>query len=179
MTPTTVNWQPNTLENDLVKLLPLTEHDFDRLFSVAADPLIWEQHPSRNRYQENVFRDFFAGALDSKSAFVIVDKSSGNVIGSTRFYDYKENESIAIGFTFLARQYWGGQYNKAVKELMINYAFNYVEAVIFHIGATNLRSQIATMRFGTVKTGEIITEEQTGQIVSYEYTLRKQDWEKA
>ena len=179
MTSTTVNWQPTTLENELVKLVPLTEHDFDRLYAVAADPLIWAQHPSSDRYQESVFRDFFEGALASKTAFVIIDKSSGQAIGSTRFYDHKENESIAIGFTFLARQYWGGRYNKAVKDLMINYAFKYVEAVIFHIGATNLRSQIATMRFGAVKTGELFTQEQNGQRLSYEYTLKKQDWQKS
>ena len=171
-----INWQPATLHDELVKLVPLTANDFDKLYAVASDPLIWEQHPSSDRYQEPVFRKFFKGALDSKAALLIVDKSSGQVIGSTRYYDYKENESIAIGFTFLARAYWGGRYNKSVKELMINYAFQYVDKVMLHIGATNLRSQIATMRFGAVKTGEFFTEDEYGKRLSFEYTLGKSAW---
>jgi RimJ/RimL family protein N-acetyltransferase len=173
MNDVNINWQPSSLQDELVKLVPLTENDFDSLYAVASDPLIWEQHPSSDRYQKPVFQEFFKGALDSKAAFLIIDKSTDKVIGSTRYYDYKENESIAIGFTFLARQYWGGRYNKSVKELMINYAFQYVDKIIFHIGASNLRSQMATMRFGAVKTGEFYTEDQNGRRLSYEYTLEK------
>lgn len=171
-----IDWQPSHLQDGLVKLSPLTAHDFDRIYHVAADPLIWEQHPSPDRYQEHVFRDFFNGAVNSKTAFLIIDKSSGEVIGSTRFYDYKENESIAIGFTFLARQFWGGKYNKAVKALMLNYAFEHVGKVIFHIGANNLRSQIGTMRLGAVKTGEFFSAEANGQKLNFEYTLQKDNW---
>jgi RimJ/RimL family protein N-acetyltransferase len=176
MPHTTINWQPPHLRDELVELTPLTEHDFDRLYKVASDPLIWEQHPSSDRYQEHVFRDYFNGALASKTAFVIIDRSSGQVIGCTRFYDHKENESIAIGFTFLAKEYWGGKYNKAVKALMLNYAFDHVGKVIFHIGANNLRSQIGTTRLGAVKTGEFFTEEANGRKLSFEYTLEKANW---
>lgn len=108
------DWQPSHLQDDKVRLIPLTENDFDRLFDVAADPLIWEQHPSSDRYQRNVFREFFDGALQSRAAFLIEDKASGEIIGSTRYYDYDQTKnSIAIGFTFLARAYWGGQYNRS------------------------------------------------------------------
>ncbi|HYC27388.1 MAG TPA: GNAT family N-acetyltransferase [Chitinophagaceae bacterium] len=168
----TINWQPAHLEDGLVKLVPLAADDFDRLYRVAADPLIWEQHPSSDRYKENVFRGFFNGAVESKAAFLIVDKASGEVIGSTRYYDQKE-DSVAIGFTFLAKEYWGGRYNKAVKKLMIDYAFGFVSKVIFHIGATNLRSQIATGRLGAVKTGEFFTEDGNGRRLSFEFTLER------
>jgi len=170
-----INWQPGNLENNLVSLLPLTEHDFDRLYSVASDPLLWEQHPSK-RYERNVFEEFFAGAIASKTAFVIRDKLSGEAIGSTRFYEYNEAEkSIAIRYTFLARRCWGGRYNRAVKELMINYAFHHVDKVIFHIAATNLRSQIATARFGAIKTNDFFVQTGTERL-SYEYTLYKDIW---
>jgi RimJ/RimL family protein N-acetyltransferase len=171
------NWQPDHLEDDKVKLVPLTDGDFERLFQVASDPLIWEQHPSADRYQRNVFQEFFDGALQSGSAFLIVNKSSGEVIGSTRYYD-KTNNSVAIGFTFLARAYWGGEYNKSVKHLMINYAFQHVDKVIFHIGATNIRSQMATARFGAVKTGEIVRDYGSAPTLSYEYELDKAGWSK-
>ena len=164
----TINWQPAHLEDPLVQLVPLSEHDFDRLFRVAADPLIWSQHPSSDRYKEEVFREYFDGALESKTAFLIIDKASGEIIGSTRYYDYKPG-SVAIGFTFLAKEFWGGKYNKAVKRLMIDYAFEFVDKVIFHIGATNLRSQIATGRLGAVKTGEFVKD---GRL-SFEYVLER------
>lgn len=174
-----INWQPDHLKNEVVLLVPLTEQDFDPLYQVASDPLIWEQHPSSDRYQKNVFQEFFNTALASKAAFVIVDKHMGQIIGSTRFYDYNASDnSIAIGFTFLARKYWGGKYNLAVKELMLHYAFGYAGKVIFHIGATNIRSQIATSRLGAIKTMEFFTQTPTGKRLSYEYTLYKDNREK-
>lgn len=173
------NWQPDHLQDEKVKLVPLTENDFEQLFSVAADPLIWEQHPMHDRHERHVFQDFFNAALQSHSAFLIVDRSSGEIIGSTRYYEYNpEKSSVAIGYTFLARPYWGGQYNKSVKRLMINYAFTLVDKVIFHIGAGNIRSQMATARFGTVKTAELSRESSYGQTLYYEYELDKAAWQK-
>jgi RimJ/RimL family protein N-acetyltransferase len=179
MTDIKLNWQPKDLRNDIVQLQPLAENDFEKLYEVASDPLIWEQHPSADRYQKNVFQDFFADALTSKTAFIIIDKICGKPIGSTRFYDYDEvQKTVAIGFTFLARQYWGSKYNPAVKELMLEYAFEYVDKVFLHIGATNIRSQIATLRLGAVKTNEFYTPSGEGQRLSSEYTIHKVDWKK-
>src|SRR5215212_7131768 len=111
MTTATINWQPDNLEDNIVKLKPLSESDFEDLFEVASDPLIWEQHPSKDRYKREVFQTYFDGAISSKTAFLILDKSCDKIIGCTRYYDCKpENSSIAIGFTFLSRQYWGGLY---------------------------------------------------------------------
>lgn len=171
----TPNFQP-LLQNNLVSLIPLTEQDFARVYQVASDPLVWEQHPASDRYKEDVFREFFNGAMASGSAFVIMDKASNQVIGCTRFYDYKpEAHSIAVGFTFLARQYWGGKYNRAVKTLMLDYAFHYVDKVIFHIGAHNLRSQLGTGKLGVVKTGEFFADGNPEK-PSFEYTLFKDAW---
>ena len=49
-----MNLQP-TLQNDLIILRPLRENDFEALYEVAKDPLIWEQHPSRERYKREVY----------------------------------------------------------------------------------------------------------------------------
>lgn len=173
------DWQPSHLEDELVRLLPLAADDFERLFKVASDPLIWEQHPSADRYQRHVFQDFFDSALHSRSAFLVQDRQSGDIIGSTRYYDYDHTKrSVAIGFTFLARAYWGGRYNKSVKHLMINYAFEHVDKVIFHIGASNTRSQLATARFGAVKTGELVKDSPSGPVLSFEYELNRPSWNK-
>ena len=49
------------LKGDLLELRPLCAEDFRDLYAVAADPLIWEQHPCKDRYQEEVFTSFFRG----------------------------------------------------------------------------------------------------------------------
>ena len=148
------NIQP-VLGNDRVMLYPLLEEDFEDLYAVASDPKIWEQHPNKDRWKRDVFKTFFEGALQSKGAFKIIDKASGKVIGSTRLYDYDEQgNSIFIGYTFYATQYWGTGINHAVKKLMLEYVFTFVSKVYFHIGANNLRSQISISRLGAEKIAE-------------------------
>jgi len=49
--------QPH-IHNELIKIEPLEAGDFERLYAVASDPLIWEQHPSKDRYQRPVLREF-------------------------------------------------------------------------------------------------------------------------
>lgn len=166
------------LENDIVKLVPLTELDFERLYAVASDPLIWEQHPSPDRYKRDVFESYFNGASSSHSAFIIIDQLTDKIIGSTRYYDYQpKKQSIAIGYTFLAREYWGGQYNKAVKKILLKYAFRLVDKVYFHIGPTNIRSQKATIKIGAKKVGEFDLESNGQKIMHFEYLIQKTDWE--
>jgi RimJ/RimL family protein N-acetyltransferase len=172
-----INIQP-TLENEKVILYPLQENDFNDLFAVAADPKIWEQHPNKNRYKIEVFKVFFDGALQSKGAFKIVEKNSGDVIGSTRFYDYNlEENTILIGYTFFGVAYWGKGFNHTVKTLMLNYIFQFVSKVYFHIGANNVRSQISLGRLGTTKIGE---QEVTyfGELpkLNFVYSISKEEW---
>ena len=150
-----INLQP-TLANDLVTIVPLQTSDFERLYSVASDPLVWEQHPNKDRYKREVFENFFEGAMASKGAFLVLDNSTGEVIGSSRYYDLDlENKSVFIGYTFLARACWGGQYNRALKKLMLDHAFTFANKVLFHIGKTNIRSQTAMERLGGKKIDEI------------------------
>jgi len=145
--------QPN-LKGKLIELRPLTPEDWADLFAVASDPLIWEQHPESDRYKEDVFRLFFKEALASGGAFVIMDTKSQRIIGSTRFYGYDpEKSEIEIGWTFLARNYWGGRYNRELKQLMLAHAFKFVENVVFYVGQTNVRSQKATEKVGGIKDG--------------------------
>src|SRR6266576_329530 len=145
--------QPN-LKGELIELRPLASEDWDDLFSVASDPLIWEQHPESDRYKEDVFKIFFREALECGGAFVIIDTKSQQIIGSTRFYGYApEKSEIEIGWTFLARKYWVGRYNRELKQLMLAHAFEFVENVVFLVGENNVRSQKATEKVGGIKDG--------------------------
>ena len=101
-----MNLQP-TLKNDLIILRPLREDDFETLYEVAKDPLIWEQHPVKNRYEKNVFEKFFQNAINSGGALVVIDSKNNNIIGSSRYNGYnKDKNEIEIGWSFLARSYW-------------------------------------------------------------------------
>ena len=172
-----INIQP-TLENENVILHPLQDKDFDDLYAVASDPKIWEQHPNKDRCKIEVFKVFFDGAMQSKGAFKILNKASGHVMGSTRFYDHNlEENSISIGYTFYGREYWGKGFNHSVKSLMLDYIFQFVSKVHFHIGAENIRSQIAIGRLGTTK----IDEQEIAYFgeqakLNYIYCLTKEEW---
>lgn len=138
------------LEGEHVRLRPLRAEDWDALFAVASDPLIWEQHPAHDRWKEPVFRAFFEDALANKGALVALDAKTGAVIGSSRFQGLEKADggSVEIGWTFLARSHWGGRWNHAMKRLMLAHALQSVNEVRFLVGETNTRSRKALERIG-------------------------------
>jgi N-acetyltransferase len=145
--------QPH-LQGELIELRPLTRNDWEQLFAVASDSLIWQQHPEPDRYKNEVFRIFFEDAMESGGAFVIIDRKRRRLIGSTRFYGYNaEKSEIEIGWTFLARKYWGGRYNAEMKRLLLNHAFKFVKRVVFFVGENNIRSQRAMEKLGAIRVG--------------------------
>ncbi|GMN03791.1 GNAT family N-acetyltransferase [Erythrobacter sp. MTPC3] len=148
-----MNRQP-VLENERLLIRPLTPDDWDALFAVASDPAIWEQHPMHDRWRVDVFRAFFEDALAKGGALAIIDKQTDEIIGSSRFQDYDADEggSVEIGWTFLARKYWGKGINAEVKRAMLAHAFEFVERVDFRVGETNYRSQIALENIGAERT---------------------------
>lgn len=173
------NFKFSKLEDTLVKLVPLKETDFDQLYQVASDPGIWEQHPNSDRYQRDVFRQYFEQSRSSGSPYLIIEQATGQLIGATCLYKLEpEHSQIAIGYTFLARQYWGRRYNRAVKILLINFIFDHVDKVVFHIGNQNIRSQNAILKLGALKTGEFYFEHNGRPSPHSEYLIKKEDWRK-
>jgi RimJ/RimL family protein N-acetyltransferase len=145
--------QPH-LTSALVELRPLRPEDCDDLYAVAADPLIWEQHPDPSRCEREGFRRFFDDALASGGALIAIDAGTQRVIGSSRYHGYDpERSEVEIGWTFLARSHWGGIYNAEMKRLMLRHAFRFVRSVIFLVGPENLRSQRAVEKIGGVRAG--------------------------
>ena len=143
-----------TLRGSLMELRPLRRDDFDALFAVASDPLIWEQHPDKSRSTPEGFRAFFDRAIDSGGALIATDAVTGEVIGSSRYFGYDEPRSeVEVGWTFLARSRWGGEFNGEMKRLMLRHAFRFVRRVVFLIGPDNLRSQRAVEKIGGVRVG--------------------------
>lgn len=164
----TFDLQP-VLRGERLSLRPLQTNDFDGLYAVAADPLIWAQHPASNRHERAVFHQFFEDALASGSALIAIDADNGDIIGSSRFHGYNPQESeIEIGWSFLARRCWGGAYNGEMKRLMLDHAFQFVQRVVFLIGPENRRSQRAVEKIGGVKIGE---RENGYGLLSYVYAI--------
>ncbi|MDR6486152.1 RimJ/RimL family protein N-acetyltransferase [Chryseobacterium vietnamense] len=166
------------LENEEFQLIPLQQGDFESLYEVASDPKVWEQHPNKDRYKKEVFENFFTGAIESKGAFKIIEKATGDVLGSSRYYDFdKEDNHIFIGYTFYGTKSWGKGINPQVKKLMLDYIFQYVDKVHFHIGKENFRSQTALERLG----GQKVAEEEVAYFgepsrTNFVYEIKKEDW---
>lgn len=165
------------LSGDLVSLRPLRRSDREALFAVASDPLIWEQHPEPNRWQESVFDKLFERLMDSGGALLVNDIASGDVIGSSSYYAWNpEANDVVIGYTFLARRVWGGRYNAELKQLMVDHAFRFVDRVWFHVGTGNLRSQMAMTKIGARLSHEAVRES-GGVITSFlHYVIERDDW---
>ncbi|WP_430612935.1 GNAT family N-acetyltransferase [Flavobacterium sp. JP2137] len=167
------------LETETAWLSPLAIDDFDALYAVASDAKIWEQHPNKDRWKRAVFANFFEGAIQSRGAYKITHKTTGNTVGSTRFYDYNAvDNSILIGYTFYAVSQWGKGLNTTVKKAMLDYAFQFVSKVYFHIGSTNIRSQIAISRLGAEKLREEeITYFGEAPKMNFIYQISKETWQ--
>ncbi|MBO9694266.1 GNAT family N-acetyltransferase [Chryseobacterium sp.] len=166
------------LENEEFQLIPLQQGDFESLYEVASDPEVWEQHPNKDRYKKEVFENFFKGAMESKGAFKIIEKVTGDVLGSTRYYDFDEKDShIFIGYTFYGTKSWGKGINPQIKKLMLDYIFQFVDKVHFHVGKENFRSQRAMEKLG----GKKIAEEEVAYFAeptrtNFVYEIKKEDW---
>lgn len=161
-----MNRQP-VLEGERLLLRPLEPGDWDALYAVAADPLLWEQHPMHDRWREPVFRAFFDEALAQGGALAVIERASGRVVGSSRylFQSALAGSPLEIGWTMLARDMWGGAANAEMKRLMLGHAFESVDRVVFRIGEENRRSRRAMEKIGGQLTDEREEAEHGGRRV--------------
>ena len=158
------------LDGERLTLRPLRESDWDALYAVASDRALWAVHPSHDRWQEPVFRAFFDDAMAKGGALAIVDRSTGAVIGSSRFQFCdrpEEDGALEIGWSFLARACWGKGYNAEFKRLMLAHAFRFVDRVVFRVGADNVISRKAMANIGGRLTGDSYVEERAGRPVEH------------
>ena len=93
-------------EDSSISLLQIKKENFEELYLVASDPIIWEQHPENDRWKKEKFSIFYKNGLQNKFGFLLIfDKHKNEIIGSTRFYSYdKMDKAIRIGFTFISQE---------------------------------------------------------------------------
>lgn len=166
------------LQNEWLLLKPLKQTHYASLFKAASNPLIWKQHTA-DRYKPEEFDKYFTASMESKGALVVVDKSIEKIIGSSRFQRLDSMEdAVEIGWSFLSMEYWGGQYNQAMKKLMIDHAFKSISNVVFYIDQDNIRSQRATQKIGGKKIDPLdypnLAKDKPKHFI---YLIRKEDWE--
>ena len=162
-----VDLQP-TLSDDLVTLRPVRKDDWEGIYRAASNPKVWAGHVKQNRYKKEVFRPYFDGAILSGSALTIIDNVTGKIIGTSRYHDYKPNEhEIEIGWTFIDSDYWGGKYNAAIKRLMLQHIFKFLDIVVFWVAKDNLRSRYAMEKIGGVLRNGEFSKTDNGEVVPY------------
>jgi RimJ/RimL family protein N-acetyltransferase len=145
---TTIDLQP-TLRGENLLLRPLRAEDYEALYKAASDPQIWAQHSDTERWTPSRFKIFFEDNLKSAGCLVIIDSASGEIIGSSRYYDWlPEIKTLTVGYSFLMRRYWGGAANRELKALMLAHAFQFARCIRFQVSPENLRSQKALSKIG-------------------------------
>lgn len=169
------------LTGERLVLRPLTEGDWNALYAIASDPELWAAHPSHDRWQESIFRAFFDDALARGGALAATLKETGEIVGSSRFQDHRSEGAgqVEIGWSFIRRDLWGQGYNREFKALMLEYAFLYVERVVFRVGADNMISRRAMANIGGRLTGETFVAERAGRPVEHVvYEITREDFAK-
>lgn len=151
---------PVLLEDAFVALEPLTPDHAPALEAASADGELWKlwftSAPAPGEAAA-----YIAKALDGQKAglmlpFAVREKSSGDIVGTTRFYDLvNDPRRAAIGYTWYAKRWQKSHLNTACKRLLLQHAFEQMGcvAVEFHTDHRNLDSQRAIERLGAQREG--------------------------
>ena len=151
---------PVRLENAHVTLEPLALEHIPLLERAAEDGNLWDlwftsvPGPGQmTEYVESALRGQEEGRM---SPWAIREKGSGEIVGSTRYYDIVADPSrVAIGYTWYARRWQRSHVNTACKHLLLSNAFQNLGAVAveFHTDAYNQDSQRAIEKLGAKREG--------------------------
>lgn len=166
-----------TLSDDVLELAPMTSEHYSALFEAASDPLIWAGHPAKERYKEAVFKPYFEGLLDAGGTYVVREKKTQRLIGCSRYYVSEDAlADVAIGFTFLTRDHWGGTTNYRLKTIMFEHAFGVHDRVWLHIAPNNIRSQKAAGKLGALHMPDVEITLLGQKSKNFAYLINKASW---
>ncbi|RKS42831.1 RimJ/RimL family protein N-acetyltransferase [Gillisia mitskevichiae] len=149
------------LENDMVILRPLQKKDISLLEEFALnEPELWKYSLTPADGLENL-KNYINVALGDKELqtsypFIVLDKRTNKIAGSTRFYDYRKTHStIQLGYTWYGKEFQGTGLNKNCKFLLLEYVFEKMklERVEFRADATNVKSIAAMKSIGCQEEG--------------------------
>lgn len=174
------------LENDLVRLRPLTIEDIDALspFSIQ-EPNLWKYSLTPANGLENL-KKYISLALEERKKktsypFIVFDKRTNQYAGSTRFYDFQEHhQTTQLGYTWYGKDFQGTGLNKNCKFLMLQFAFEALdlERVEFRADAKNERSIAAMKSIGCKEEGILRSNcaSPSGRRDSIVFSILKSEW---
>ncbi|MFC8914779.1 GNAT family N-acetyltransferase [Streptomyces sp. NPDC047821] len=162
---TETNWAADAaavLENDRVRLAPVTEADREPVRAVAMDPDIWRYFVAAVT-DEASFEEFFDTCLADQAAgrrvvYVITDKESGRVAGSMSYGNMAEaDRRLEIGWSWLGRDFRGKGVNRWAKYLLLEHAFDRLlaERVEFKTDVLNVQARRGLANIGAVEEGTL------------------------
>ena len=151
---------PTVLEGDFVRLEPMTLEHLDGLSEIGLDPEIWRFTLVLVRTREDM-RSYMESALKLQREgttlpFVTIERSSGQIVGSTRFGNYDPaNRRIEIGWTWIAPPWQRTAINTEAKYLMLSHAFDKLHCVRVELktDVLNSPSRKAMLRIGAKEEG--------------------------
>lgn len=175
------------LENETVMLRPLEASDFDVLLPYSLnEPELWTYSLLAASGPENL-KTYIQHALDGRTdetsyAFIVIDKRSGEIAGTTRFYDYQaHHNTVQLGFTWYGKKFQGTGLNKNCKYLMLDYAFRelQLDRVEFRADNNNQRSIAAMKSIGCTQEGVLRSNcaSPTGRRDSIVLSILRYEWE--
>jgi RimJ/RimL family protein N-acetyltransferase len=178
--------QPVTLEGDVVRLEPLVIEHADALAGVGLHPELWRLQPEpistaddMRRYVERALAAQRDGAC---LPFVIVQQSSGQIIGTTRYMDIAlAHKRLEIGATWLTPAVQRSGANTEAKFLLLQHAFETIGIirVVFKTELSNAQSRQAILRIGGVEEGvfrkHLIAQSGRTRDMVY-YAILDEDW---
>jgi RimJ/RimL family protein N-acetyltransferase len=151
---------PITLAGQHVRLEPLTTSHAGALVAAAADGELWNSTVTLIPSEANV-DEYIGAALKGQASgrelpFVIINQSTGTVVGTTRFYDIEPNDRrVAIGYTWLSRSAQRTAINTEAKLLLLTHAFESWHCIRVELitDFLNEQSRAAILRLGAKEEG--------------------------
>lgn len=153
--------QEIVFEDSKIILRPLVANDFDALKVIAFEDKTLLQYSPNPIYNADLLEKYIHDALDSKAnrtryPFVIIDKLSNTIVGSTSFCNISNyDKRLEIGYTWLGNAYQKTGINRHCKYLMLDYCFNVLnfERVEFKTDERNEKSRHALLGIGAKEEG--------------------------
>jgi RimJ/RimL family protein N-acetyltransferase len=151
---------PNRLENKIALIKPLEEACFEDLIRIAGEPILWKMSPRRMETKEDIL-SYLREALTEKEnqlsiPFVIIDKRTNEVAGSTRYSNlFPNHKRLEIGWTWIGTKFQSTGLNRAVKFELLRYGFEVLglNRIELKTDALNIQSRTALKKIGAKEEG--------------------------
>lgn len=175
------------LENDVVRLQPLQNSDFEKLVAFSInEPELWSYNANGPDSPEHL-KKYIERALSQREKlveypFIVFDKTKNKFAGSTRFYNINlEAKHLEIGFTWYGKEFQGTLLNKNCKYLLLEFAFEKMnlERVGFRANNLNQRSINAMKSIGCIEEGilrNFNTDAKGNRIDAIVLSILKNEW---